>query len=82
MPHFECGAFDHSATSPDMLVGAFSATRFIAAVFGDGNLTTEIVLTVVLEREWPPRAVHLSAISLRFAREDAQAAARRKILLV
>ena len=37
MPHFECGAFDHSATSPDMLVGAFSARRFIAAVFGEGK---------------------------------------------
>jgi hypothetical protein len=37
MPHFECGAFDHSATSPDMLVGAISARRFIAAVFGDGK---------------------------------------------
>jgi hypothetical protein len=35
MPHFECGAFDHSATSPDMLVGAISATRFIAAVLQD-----------------------------------------------
>lgn len=30
MPHFECGAFDHSATSPGNLVGATCARRLIA----------------------------------------------------
>jgi hypothetical protein len=24
MPHFECGAFDHSATSPGAITGGFS----------------------------------------------------------
>ncbi len=42
MPHFECGAFDHSATSPlehdDALV---SATRFIAMKIRAGKRPKE-----------------------------------------
>ena len=40
MPHFECGAFDHSATSPGNLVGAICARRLIAASHRLGKLLT------------------------------------------
>jgi hypothetical protein len=40
MPHFECGAFDHSATSPQRVAGFIqkqAAPHKVAAGFGSGN---------------------------------------------
>lgn len=37
MPHFECGAFNHSATSPRGRLALFKRGRFIAAVSAAGK---------------------------------------------
>ena len=38
MPHFECGAFDHLATSPRVWSALFGAGCLIAMIVGAGDL--------------------------------------------
>lgn len=54
MPHFECGAFDHSATSPDVGRRPWSAGRYIAGVGrackGAGARKMHLFVTVTRKR--------------------------------